>query len=77
MSRGSGLISAIDLGHQKGFLAITIAQRSAHSNFAFSVVVVPAVVEKIDSFIDPGANDANALVRVALFAQVIPAESDR
>src|SRR6266446_4897800 len=31
-----GLVSAIDLGHQEGFLAITVAQCSAHSNFALS-----------------------------------------
>ena len=77
MSCSSGLISAIDFGHQKGSLAITVAQRSAHSNFALSVVVVPAVIEKIDSFIDSCTNDANAFVGIALFAQVIPAESDQ
>ena len=77
LSHGSDLISAIDLGHQEGFLAITIAQRSAHSNFALSVVVVPAIIEKIDSFIDSGANDANALVGIALIAQVIPTEPDK
>src|ERR1700680_4586091 len=48
----SSLVSAIDLGHQKGLLAITVAQRLAHSNLALSAVVVPAVIEEIYSFID-------------------------
>src|ERR1019366_381954 len=50
---GGSFGSAIDLGHQKGLLAITIAQRLAHANFALSAVVVPAVVEKIDAFVNP------------------------
>src|ERR1700682_5076891 len=73
----SSFISTIDFGHQKGLLAITIAQRFAHSNFALSAVVVPAVIEKIDSFIDSRANDPNALVGIALVAQVIPTEPDQ
>jgi hypothetical protein len=39
--------------------------------------IVPAVIEKIDSFIDSSTNDANAFVGIALFAQVIAAESDQ
>src|ERR1700752_1075664 len=72
--RGFG--SAVDLGHQKGPLAVTVAKGFAHSNFALSAVVVPAVVEKIDSFIDSGSNNPDALCWIALLAQVIPAESD-
>src|ERR1700704_72314 len=74
---GSGLVAAIDLGHQEGFLAITIAQCFAHANFTLSAVVVPAVVEEIDSFIDSRTHDANALVGIALLAQVITAEPDQ
>src|ERR1700674_1957397 len=77
MSCCSSFISAIDFGHQKGLLSITIAQRFAHSNFALSAVVVPAVIEKIDSFIDSRANNANALFGIALAAQVISTESDQ
>src|ERR1700676_64120 len=67
----SSLVPAVDLGHQKGFLAITVAQRLAHSNLALSAVIVPAVIEEIYSLIDSRPNNANALLRVALFAQVI------
>src|SRR5712671_855328 len=74
---GSGLVAAIDLGHQEGFLAIAIAQCFAHANFTLSAVVVPAVVEEIDSFIDSGTHDANTLVGIALFAQVISTEPDQ
>src|SRR5580692_11925053 len=46
-----GFVSAVNLGHQEGFLAITIAQRLAHANFALAGVVVPAVIEKVDPFV--------------------------
>src|ERR1700690_213608 len=68
--------SAIDLGHQKGLLAITIAQRLAHANFAVSAVVIPAVVEKIDAFVNPRPNNADALFDVALSGKVVAAKPD-
>src|ERR1700730_16314465 len=76
LGRCSGFGSTVDLGHQKGPLAIAVAQGFAHSNSALSAVVVPAVVEKIDSFIDSGSNNPDALCWVALLAQVITAEPD-
>src|SRR5271169_1874789 len=51
LCRSSGFVSAVDLGHQECFLAIAIAQGFAHSNFTLSTVVVPAVIEEVDSFI--------------------------
>src|SRR6202140_4121682 len=53
----SGFSSTVDLGHQKGPLAITVPKGFSHWNFALSAVVAPAVVEKIDSFIDSGSNN--------------------
>src|SRR6202140_5663934 len=50
----SGFGSTVDLGHQKGPLRITLPKGFSHWNFALSAVVVPAVIEKIDSFIDSG-----------------------
>src|ERR1700675_1467142 len=70
----SGFGSTVDLGHQKGPLAITVTKGFAHSNFALSAVVVPAVIEKIDSFIDSGSNNPDALCWITLLAQVITAE---
>src|SRR5271154_2341000 len=58
---GGSFGSAIDLGHQKGLLAITIAQGLSHANFTLSAVVVPAVVEKVDAFVDSGADNTDAL----------------
>src|ERR1700686_5220774 len=72
----SGFGSTVDLGHQKGPLAITVTKGFSHSNFALSAVVVPAVIEKIDSFIDSGSNNPDALCWIALLAQVITAEPD-
>ena len=74
---GGGLFrAAIDLGHQKGFLAIPVAQSLAHAHFALAVVVVPAVVEEVDAVVERGADDADALLLVLLHADVISAEAD-
>src|SRR6266403_3134511 len=56
-----GLIASIDLGHEKSFLAITSAQRVAHADFTLAAVIVPAVIEKMDSVIDCGTDDPNTL----------------
>src|ERR1017187_2642533 len=74
---GGSFGSAIDLGHQKGLLAITIAQRLAHANFALSAVVVPAVVEKIDAFVNPCTDNADTLFDVALSGKVVAAKPDQ
>jgi hypothetical protein len=55
------LIAAIDFRHQERALPIAIAQRLAHAKLALPAVVVPAVVEKVDSLVDRSAHDANAL----------------
>ena len=68
--------AAIDLGHEERFLAVSIAQGLAHADFAGAAVVVPAVVEEVDAFVEGGADDANALLLVLLAAEVISAESD-
>jgi len=62
------------LGHQKGFLTIAVTQSFAHSNFALSAVVVPAVIEEIDSFIQSRSNNSNTLGWIALSRQMIPTE---
>src|SRR5271156_3985365 len=67
--------AAVNLGHQESFLAVTILQRFAHADFAFAAVVVPAVVQEIDAFIEPGANDAYAFLHVTLPGEVISAEA--
>src|SRR5258708_39377822 len=61
LTRGGGLIAPIDFGHEKSFLAITVTKRVAHADFALATVIVPAVIEKMDSVIDCGTDDANTL----------------
>src|SRR4029077_14437738 len=46
----------------------------AHADFTFAAVVVPAVVEKIDALIETYADDANAFLRIRLFAKMIATE---
>src|SRR6266851_3457355 len=69
-----GFGAPVDLGHKKGFLAIAVAQRVTHADFTLATVVVPAVVEKIDAFIEARADDANAFLRFRLFAKMIATE---
>src|SRR4029077_1205822 len=55
-------------------LPIAVAQRLAHAHFAFAAVVVPAVVQKIDSVVQRRSNDADAFLLVFLIPYVIPAQ---
>src|SRR5467141_1426907 len=72
---GSGSFSApVNLGHQKRLLAIPVAQRVAHADFTLAAVVVPAVVEKIDSLVEARADDANAFLGIRLIAKMIATE---
>jgi hypothetical protein len=68
--------AAVDLGHQQDFITIAILQRVAHARFAVAIVIVPAVVQKVDSAIDGGANKAHAVRGVGLHADVIAAHTD-
>ena len=62
---GGGLFGpAVDLGHEEDLLAVAVAQGLAHADFAVAVVVVPAVVQKVDAAVDRGADDADALLLV-------------
>ena len=54
----------IDLGHQERLLAIAVAERFAHADFAQTGVVVPAVIQEIDPGIERHAhNPARFLIR--------------
>ena len=51
--------AAVDLGHHKGSLAISFAQRFAQAFLARALVIVPGVIHKRDAVVDRGADDAN------------------
>src|ERR1700693_125887 len=74
--RSSGLGASVDLGHEKSFFAVTIAQRFAHADLTLAAVVIPAVVEKIDALIQTSANDTNAFLGISLFAKMIATETN-
>src|ERR1022692_2740166 len=62
---GCGLLSlAVNLGHEESFLTVAVSQRFAHAFFADASVVVPAVVEEVDSAVERGAYDADAFLFV-------------
>ena len=71
-------IAPVDLGHQKRALPVPVAQRLAHSDLALPAIVIPAVVEKGDSAVDRGADEADAVrLPEVWLAEVKPAEPDR
>jgi len=68
---------AVNLGHQENSLPVTIPQGLTHAHFAFAVVIVPTIIEKIDALIDGGSNDANALPFVFLGADMVTAQAHK
>src|SRR6266852_8811057 len=68
--------AGVKLGHQESLLAVSVAQGLAHADFAGAAVIVPAVIEEIDAFIERGANDANAFLLVALTAEMVSTQAD-
>src|ERR1700688_3714671 len=54
-------VASIELGHQKYFLAVSVAQGFAHSDFADTAVVIPGVIEKVYTTLDSHSDDSDAL----------------
>src|SRR5882724_1527926 len=77
LTSSGGFSPSIDLGHEKGLLAITVAQGVAHSDFTLAAIVVPAVVKKIDALIEARADDANAFLGIRLFAKMIATKPNK
>src|SRR2546426_10876079 len=69
-------VAAVDLGHEKGLGPVAVAQRLSHPDLAPAAVVVPTIVEEGDAALDGPADDADALGRILLVADVIPADPD-
>ncbi len=75
--RGGGFFGlAVDFGHEESLLAVAVAERLAHTDFAVAAVVVPAVVEEIDATVEGGADDFDAVLFVGLHADVIATEAN-
>src|SRR6185312_206788 len=55
-------IAAVDLRHQESLLPIAIAESLAHADLAFSAVVIPAIIEEVDAFVESRSDNADALV---------------
>jgi hypothetical protein len=73
---GGLFFSFFNLRHEKSLLPVAIAQGLAHADFALPVVVVPRVVEEIDTTVERGANDADTFLLVLLHAEVVAAKAD-
>src|SRR5258708_3999503 len=68
--------ASVNLGHEKRFLPVAIPKRLAHANFALAAVIVPAVIEKINSAIQRRSDDADTLLLIRLHADVVAAQPD-
>src|SRR6266851_2104258 len=68
-------VTAVDLGHQQHLLTVAVPQRFTHPDFTRAVVIIPAVVHKVDPVVDGGANNADTLLLVGLLADVIAAQA--
>src|SRR5437899_3868308 len=55
------LVATVDFRHEECSLAIAVAERLSHAELALSAVVVPAVIQKVESVVDCGTDDANTL----------------
>src|SRR5215469_16255844 len=73
---GTRFCPAINFRHQKGFVTITILEGLTHANFALAAVIVPAVIQEIESFVEGLANDRDAFVGITLRTQVVAADAD-
>src|SRR5438552_4640014 len=58
---GSFLVATVDFRHEECSPAIAVAECLAHTDLALPIVIVPAVIEKVESIVDCGAHDANTL----------------
>src|SRR6266550_3298046 len=71
--RGFLFRPAINLGHDKRFFTVAVAQSFAHPNLTSALVVVPAVVQKIDAAIQSLSDDADRQLFIDMTQSKMPA----
>src|SRR5687768_1980073 len=59
---GLFLCTAINLGHEKDLLPISVLERLAHADLANPVMVIPTVVHEGDALINCAPDDVNAFL---------------
>jgi hypothetical protein len=68
---------AVEFGHQKYLLPVTIAQRRTHPLLALTEIIIPAVIHEVDAAIDGAPNNPDRHFGIGRMAEVIAAQSDR
>src|SRR4051812_6072381 len=56
-----GFFTPVDLGHEKHFVAIAVAQPFPHAHFAAAVMIIPAIIHERDAAVDGRAEYSDAL----------------
>jgi hypothetical protein len=62
----------VDFGHEKSLFAISVTQCFAHADFAGAIVVVPGVVEEVDSSVQRTSYDPNSQIFIDIFHSEVP-----
>ena len=70
------MIALAVLGHEEHLVAPAVRQRASHDLLGAAIVVIPAVVEEGDAFVDGGVHDADGLARILHGADVPSAEAE-
>src|SRR6266571_257016 len=73
LPRGLFLRPAIDLRHEECFLAIAVADCLSHAYLAGAFVVIPAVIQKVDTPIYCRAHDSNRELLINVLQTKMPA----
>src|SRR5664280_2130685 len=76
LGRSARFAAAVDFGHQKHLVPITVPQGLPHPHFAFSLVVVPTVIHERDAAVDGTADDFEAFALLHGVADVKPSQAD-
>jgi len=77
LPRSRLFVPPINFRHQKDFVAITVTERLPHPYLTHAIVVIPAVVHKVDAIINGGPDDPDALFFVLLLADVVAPQPDK
>src|SRR6266404_2850612 len=65
--------AAVDLGHHKCPGTIAVAKRLAHASLTGALIIIPAVIQKVDAAIDGRAHNANRQLLIDVTQSKVPA----
>jgi hypothetical protein len=76
LGRGAPFAAAVNFGHQKHLVPITVPQGFPHPHFAFALVIVPTVIHERDAAVNGTADDFEAFALQHGVADVKTSQAD-